>query len=92
MLYTQAINSPPEGRHALFHQMRDTTDINPCQLKRGELPKKADKDPTWRAGAVFTRGEVELLISSPDLPEEVVSRVVGKSEMAHSPDRQQPAA
>jgi hypothetical protein len=24
----------------------------PCVLKRGELPKEIDKDPTWRAGAL----------------------------------------
>jgi integrase len=41
---------------------------NPCILKRGELPKKVDKDPTWRAGAVFTRGELEQLISDERLP------------------------
>lgn len=40
----------------------------PCTLKirRGELPEKLDKDPRWRAGAVYTKEEVELLISSPE--------------------------
>ncbi len=28
-----------------------------------ELPKAVDKDPRWRAGAVFTRGELELLLT-----------------------------
>jgi integrase len=41
---------------------------NPCILKRGELPKRIDKDPTWRAGAVLTRGELEQLISDERLP------------------------
>lgn len=36
---------------------------SPCVLKRGVLPKKVDKDPAWRAGAIFTREEVERLIS-----------------------------
>jgi integrase len=40
----------------------------PCVLKRRDLPKKTDKDPTWRAKAVFTRGEAELLLSSPLVP------------------------
>lgn len=40
---------------------------NPCKLKRGELPKARDKDPEWRRGAVFTRDEVEALISSEKL-------------------------
>ncbi len=41
---------------------------NPCILKRGELPKRMDKDPRWRATAVFTRGEVEQILSSDRLP------------------------
>lgn len=32
---------------------------NPCAIKRGELPAKIDKDPTWRSRAVFAREEVE---------------------------------
>ena len=31
--------------------------------ERRRLPKKADKDPTWRADAIYTREEVEILIS-----------------------------
>ena len=40
----------------------------PCVIKRGELPKKIDKDPTWRSQAVFTREEVEALISDERIP------------------------
>lgn len=36
----------------------------PCVLPPKTLPKKRDKDPTWRAHAVYTRDEVETLISS----------------------------
>jgi hypothetical protein len=43
---------------------------NPCALEKGELPAKVDKDPEWRAGAVFARAELELLIASPQIPEE----------------------
>ena len=43
---------------------------NPCSIKRGELPSKIDKDPTWRSGAVFTRDEVEQLISDERIPED----------------------
>src|SRR5713226_2465102 len=43
---------------------------NPCSIKRGELPAKIDKDPTWRGGAVFTREEVEQLISDKRIPED----------------------
>jgi integrase len=43
---------------------------NPCSIKRGELPAKIDKDPTWRSGAVFAREEVEQLISDDHIPED----------------------
>jgi integrase len=35
----------------------------PCVLERGVLPKKVDKDPEWRATAIFSRGEIESIIS-----------------------------
>jgi integrase len=38
---------------------------NPCVLRKGELPKKVDKDPLWRSQAIFTRSELEQLISDP---------------------------
>lgn len=41
----------------------------PCALKKGELPKKVDKSPTWRSSAVYARDEVEALISEPTIPE-----------------------
>lgn len=42
----------------------------PCTLKvrKGELPKKRDKDPRWRAGNVYTRDEAEALVSDERLP------------------------
>ncbi len=36
---------------------------NPVVLERGTLPKKVDKDPTWRHEAIYTRAEIEALIS-----------------------------
>lgn len=44
--------------------------VNPCTLRKGELPPNRDKDPTWRALAVFTRFEVEQLISDERIPED----------------------
>lgn len=43
---------------------------NPCSLEvgPGELPKKRDRDPRWRSQAVFTREEIELLISDERVP------------------------
>ena len=56
--------------HTMFRdaQVDELIPANPCILKRGELPKRVDRDPTWRAGAVLTRGELEQLISDERLP------------------------
>ena len=42
----------------------------PCTLRerKGELPKKRDADPRWRAGAVYTRAELESLIGDREIP------------------------
>ncbi len=58
--------------HTMFHdaQVEELIDSNPCVLKRGDLPKKIDKNPTWRPTAVFTRDEVERLISDERIPED----------------------
>jgi integrase len=53
--------------HALADELIDST---PCVLPRGTLPKKVDKDPEWRAGAIYTREEVERLISDTRIPED----------------------
>jgi integrase len=40
---------------------------SPCTLRtrKGELPKKRDKDPKWRTSAVYTREEITALLSDP---------------------------
>ena len=45
-------------------------DVSPCAVRKGELPGKIDRDPLWRPGAVFTRDEVESLISDERIPED----------------------
>lgn len=42
----------------------------PCTLNqyRGELPPKQDKNPNWRDTAIFTRDEVELILSDERIP------------------------
>jgi hypothetical protein len=40
----------------------------PCVLPPGTLPKKKDADPTWRMTALFTRHELEVLISDDRSP------------------------
>jgi integrase len=70
--------APKTVRHvyAIFRtMMRDAfidelVDRDPCALKRGVLPKKTDKDPNWRSTAIFSRDEVERLISDDRIPED----------------------
>lgn len=42
----------------------------PCVLDDRHLGEIIDKDPEWRAGAVFERGEVETIISDERVPED----------------------
>jgi integrase len=42
----------------------------PCVLAKGVLPKKVDKDPAWRANAIYTREEVERLLSDLRIPQD----------------------
>ncbi len=68
--------APRTVRHAyatLRRMMADAVraellQTSPCTLDRDDLPGLADKDPEWRGGAVFTREELEQLISHPDIP------------------------
>jgi integrase len=46
----------------------ELVDRNPCVLKKGDLPKKRDNDPLWRAKAIFTRAEAETLIADERVP------------------------
>jgi integrase len=68
--------APRTVRHvyALLHRMfgdavaDELIDANPCVVKRGELPPKIDKNPAWRSTAIFTREEVEAVISDERTP------------------------
>jgi integrase len=54
----------------IFHEAvaDELLEGHPCVLNRGVIPKIADKDPEWRATAIFTRDEAEQLISDPRIP------------------------
>jgi len=52
-------------RHAVVDELIGQS---PCVLKPNDLPKLVDKDPAWRVGAVFTRNELELLLSEDRIP------------------------
>lgn len=69
-LASRTIRSIWSALHNLFHEavVDELIPINPCVLKRGELPPTEDKDPEWRDGAVFERTEVEQLISDERIP------------------------
>ncbi|CAN5178576.1 hypothetical protein BH11MYX1_BH11MYX1_04450 [soil metagenome] len=41
---------------------------SPCSLTERQLGKVIDKDPEWRATALFDRTEAEILISHPRIP------------------------
>jgi integrase len=49
---------------------------NPIDVARGVLPRVQDKDPTWRATAIFTLAEVEQLISD--------ERIAGHRRVAYA--------
>jgi integrase len=48
----------------------DLIPVNPCHLKRNDLPAPEDVDPEWRDTAVFIKDEVEVILSDPKLPED----------------------
>lgn len=58
--------------HTMFKAavVEELIDANPVVFERGVLPKKQDKDPAWRAQAIFTRAEIEQIISDERLPED----------------------
>jgi hypothetical protein len=55
---------------ALFRdaKLADKIEQTPCCLDERQLGPLVDKDPEWRATAIFTRDEVEELISHPAIP------------------------
>ena len=59
--------------HTLFSDAieDELLEHNPCALRNKSryIPEKEDKDPTWRPRAVYSRKEVEQLISDPRIPE-----------------------
>jgi hypothetical protein len=57
--------------HRMFKSavIDEEIETNPVVVEKGVLPKNVDKDPAWRATAVFDRAEVVALISDPRLPE-----------------------
>ena len=55
---------------ALFRdaQLADLIDSTPCVLTKYQLGENEDKNPEWRATAIYSRDELELLIADPRIP------------------------
>jgi integrase len=67
VLKLRADGKAPRTIHHAFHTLAlmfktamadELLDTNPCILPKGTLPKKVDKDPAWRATAIYTREEI----------------------------------
>jgi integrase len=58
--------------HAMLRDavVDELIEVNPCQLKHGELPAKVDADPEWRLLATYTTREIEQLITDARIPVE----------------------
>jgi integrase len=56
--------------HAMFEKAirKGHLSINPCNLDEDDLPEKMDKNPEWRATAIYARAEVEQIISDDRVP------------------------
>jgi hypothetical protein len=57
--------------HAMFRKaIARLLDTNPCSIDSEDLPSKIDKDPEWRASAVFMKDELVTIISADGVPED----------------------
>jgi integrase len=58
--------------HAMFGKAirKGHLTINPCNLDEDDLPAKMDKDPEWRATAIYARSEVVQIISDERIPKD----------------------
>ncbi|MFN0248726.1 MAG: hypothetical protein ACKV2T_17690, partial [Kofleriaceae bacterium] len=85
--------APRTVRHvyATLHRMfrsaviDEEIETNPVVVEKGVLPKNVDKDPSWRASAVFDRPELISLVSDPRIPEvrRVLNALKGLAALRH---------
>lgn len=56
--------------HSVFKsaEIEELVTSNPVKYERGVLPKKVDKDPTWRHEAIFTRAELVTVLADERRP------------------------
>lgn len=69
-------------KYAVFEEVLDHS---PCVLPKGILPPKVDKDPEWRAGAIYTRKEIIVLVSDKRIPVDrhIVYAIKGMAGLRH---------
>lgn len=69
-------------RHAVFEEVLDHS---PCVLPKGILPANVDKDPEWRAGAIYEREEIVALLSDSRIPVDrhIVYAIKGLAGLRH---------
>jgi hypothetical protein len=66
--------APRTARHvyaemkATFNEAKKFLPINPCDLPAADLPQNVDEDPAWRRTAVFSAGEMTMLLSDLRIP------------------------
>ncbi len=57
--------------HAMFRKaVPRVIDVNPCSIDTDDLPSKIDKDPEWRATAVFSKDELVTVLTAPKIPDD----------------------
>jgi integrase len=57
--------------HAMFRKaVPRLIAINPCSIDTEDLPAKIDKNPEWRATAVFSKDELVKILTAPGIPED----------------------
>jgi integrase len=63
----------------------EVIETSPVTVAKGVLPKNVDKDPAWRATALYERGELVRLISDPIVPPDrrILNSIKGLSGTRH---------
>jgi len=57
--------------HAMFRKaVPRLIAVSPCSIDTDDLPAKIDKDPEWRATAVFSKEELVTILTAPAIPED----------------------
>ncbi|WP_052559455.1 hypothetical protein [Enhygromyxa salina] len=62
-----AVDVATASRH-LRRLDEEIVETNPCDVHRKHLGRSGDKDPEWRASALYKRDEIIRLISEPLIP------------------------